>query len=159
MYLFSSIVTRFRFRKTCMYVIYVLDIYVYINEVILSFLPFCLVFIYHVAYWLMNAGSSNKKTNHEIRGKRAIFTGTSIYKREAVISRNIGLVARTRIYFNYRKRLFRLVDWSGLEPLGIRATAIYGRWPSSLCWKARWYSTYHEYFKMLIVVLGDWRPN
>ena len=31
--------------------------------------------------------------------------------------------------------------WSGLEPLGIRATAIYGRWPSSLCLKGRWYPT------------------
>ena len=47
----------------------------------------------------MNAGSSNKKTNHEIRGKRVIFTGTSIYKREAVSNKNIGLVARIRIQF------------------------------------------------------------
>ena len=50
-----------------------------------------------VAFQLMNAGSSNKKTNYKIRGKRVIFTGTSIYKREAVSNKNIGLVARIRI--------------------------------------------------------------
>ena len=60
----------------------------------------------------MNAGSSNKKTNHAIRGKRVIFTGTRIYKREAVSNKNIGLVARIRIQFNnsigfcYKERLF-----------------------------------------------------
>ena len=47
----------------------------------------------------MNAGSSNKKTNDEIWGKRVIFTGTSIYKREAVRIKNIGLVDRIRIQF------------------------------------------------------------
>ena len=50
-----------------------------------------------VAFWLMNAGSRNKKTNNEIRGKRVIFTRTSIYKREAVSNKNIGLVANIRI--------------------------------------------------------------
>ena len=34
-----------------------------------------------------------------------------------------------------------LPKWSWLEPLGIRTTAIYGRWPSSLSWKERWYPT------------------
>ena len=55
--------------------------------------------IVSVAFRLMNAGSSNKETNHEIRGKRVIFTGTSIYKKEAVSNKNIGLVDRIRIQF------------------------------------------------------------
>ena len=46
------------------------------------------------------ASSNDKKTIHEIRGKRVIFTGTSIYKREAVSNKNIGLAARIRIQFN-----------------------------------------------------------
>ena len=51
------------------------------------------------AFWLVNACSSNKKTNHDMWGNRVIFTGTRIYKREAVSNKNIGLVARIRIQF------------------------------------------------------------
>ena len=49
------------------------------------------------SFWLMNAGSSNKRQTTRIRWKIVIFTGTSIYKREAVSNKNIGLVAWIRI--------------------------------------------------------------
>ena len=58
-----------------------------------------LIRILIVMFGLMNAGCRNKKTNHKIQGKRVIFTGTSIYQREAVSNKNIGLVARIRIQF------------------------------------------------------------
>ena len=64
-----------------------------------KFFRIIIIIIIIVVFWLMNVGSSNKKTNHDMWGKRVIFTGTSIYKREAVRNKNIGLVARIRIQF------------------------------------------------------------
>ena len=40
----------------------------------------------------MNTSSSNNKTNHDMWGKIVIFTGKSIYNRETVNNKNIGLV-------------------------------------------------------------------
>ena len=65
-----------------------------------------------------------------------IFTGKSIYKRETVNNKNIGISDRVMIYFNNRN------GSSGLTCRLISATAIYGRWNSSLCWKGRWYPTH-----------------
>ena len=42
------------------------------------------VWMISVAFWLMNACCSNKKTNHDMWGNRVIFTGKSIYKRETI---------------------------------------------------------------------------
>ena len=51
------------------------------------------IYIYiYVVFWLVDPSSSNNKTNHDMRGKIVIFTGKSIYKRETVSNKNIGLV-------------------------------------------------------------------
>ena len=64
-----------------------------------------------VVFWLVNTSSSNKKTNHDMWGNSYIYR-KSIYKRETVSYKNIGLVDRIRIYFNNRNGSsgLRLVD-------------------------------------------------
>ena len=48
-----------------------------------------------VVFWLVNTSSNNNKTNHDdMCGKVVIFTGKSIYKRETVSNKNIGLVIK-----------------------------------------------------------------
>ena len=44
-----------------------------------------------VVFWLLNTSSSNSKTNHDMWGNRYIDR-KSIYKRETVSNKNIGLV-------------------------------------------------------------------
>ena len=91
-----------------------------------------------VVFWLVNACSSNKKTNHDMWGNRVIFTGKCIYQREKLLLtrtwdwwiENKDMVQQYN-WLRYKERLFTF--WS--QTVGISSYCHIWQMDQFIVWK------------------------